>query len=127
MTDMKRKVSIRIGFIKLEAELIDNATSDAIWRVLPLESVVNTWGEEIYFIIPVTVGLENGQEVVSSGDVAYWPPGKAFCIFFGATPASLGNEIRPASKVNVFGKVAGDIEALRHVSDGEKIFVKKVE
>jgi len=125
MTIMKRKVSIRIGLIKVEAEFIDNATSDAIWRALPLESVVNRWGEEIYFSIPVTLGLENGQELVSSSDIAYWPPGKAFCIFFGATPASVGKEIRPASEVNVFGKVTGDIEALRHVSDGERIFVEK--
>jgi len=127
LTIMKRKVSIRIGLINIEAKLIDNATSDAIWRALPLESVVNRWGEEIYFSIPVTLGLENGQKLVSSGDVAYWPPGKAFCIFFGATPASVGNEIRPASEVNVFGKVTGDIEALRHVSDGDKIFVEKME
>ena len=123
---MSKRISIRTSSIQLEAELVDNATSEAIWRVLPLESVANTWGLEIYFSIPVTVELKNGQEVVDAGDIAYWPPGKAFCIFFGPTPASRGNEIRAASKVNVFGKVIGDLEILRGVSDGEKIFVEKV-
>jgi hypothetical protein len=89
--------------------------------------VVNTWGQEIYFSIPVTVELENGKEVVNAGDIGYWPPGKAFCIFFGPTPASRGDEIRGASKVNVFGKVIGDLEILLRVEDGEKIFVERVE
>jgi hypothetical protein len=124
---MSKRISIRAGSIEVEVELVDNATSDAIWKALPLESVVNTWGQEIYFSIPVTMDLDNGQEVVSEGDIAYWPPGKAFCIFFGPTPASHGNEIRAASEVNVFGKVVGEPEILHRVSDGEKIFVEKVE
>ncbi len=124
---MSRKIFIRTGSIEVEAELVDNATSDAIWGVLPLESKANTWGQEIYFSIPVDIEPENGQEVVSVGDIAYWPPGKAFCIFFGPTPASRGNEIRAASNVNVFGKVTSDLDILRSVSDREKIFVEKVE
>jgi hypothetical protein len=124
---MIRKIFIRAGSIEMEAELGDCATSDAIWKALPLESMVNTWGEEIYFSIPVNIGLENGQEVVNAGDIAYWPPGKAFCIFFGPTPASRGNEIRAASKVNVFGKVVSDLDALGRVLDGEKILIRKVE
>ena len=124
---MSRRIFIHTGSIEVEAELVDNATSDAIWKTLPLESVVSTWGQEIYFSIPVDIELENGQEVVSGGDIAYWRPGKAFCIFFGPTPASRGNEIRAASKVNVFGKVTSDLQALRRVSDGEKIFVERVE
>ncbi len=124
---MSNRVSIRTGSIEVKAELVDNATSNAIWEALPLESVVNTWGHEIYFSIPVTVELENGKEVVNAGDIGYWPPGKAFCIFFGPTPASRGDEIRAASKVNVFGKVIGDLEILLRVEDGEKIFVERVE
>ena len=123
---MSKRISIRTGSLAIEAELIDNATSSIIWESLPLESVVNTWGQEIYFSIPVTVELENGKEVVNAGDIGYWPPGKAFCIFFGPTPASRGDEIRAASKVNVFGKVIGDLEILLRVEDGEKIFVERV-
>ena len=124
---MSRRIFIRTGSMEVEAELVDNATADAIWKALPLESAANTWGQEIYFSIPVNIELENGQEVVNAGDIAYWPPGKAFCIFFGPTPASRGNEIRAASKVNVFGKVTSDLDILDRVSDGETIFIEKVE
>jgi uncharacterized protein len=84
-------------------------------------------GGEIYFSIPVTVASENGREVVNAGDIAYWPPGKAFCIFFGPTPVSHGSEIRAVSAVNVFGKLAVDPKAFSNVRDGEKISVGKVE
>jgi hypothetical protein len=124
---MSRKISIRTGSIEVEGELIENATADAIWNALPIESSANTWGQEIYFSIPVNLESENGQEVVNAGDIAYWPPGKAFCIFFGPTPASRGGEIWAASKVNVFGKVSSELDILRRVSDGEKILIKKVE
>jgi len=124
---MSRRIFIRTGSIEVEAELVDNATADAIWKALPLESAANTWGQEIYFSIPVNIELESGQEVVNAGDIAYWPPGKAFCIFFGPTPASRSNEIRAASKVNVFGKVTSDLDVLDRVSDGETIFIEKVE
>jgi hypothetical protein len=122
---MSKRISIRTGSIVVEAELIENKTSKAIWEALPLDSVVNTWGEEIYFSVPVSMGPENGQEIVNAGDIAYWPPGKAFCIFFGPTPASRRNEIRAASKVNVFGRLTGDPGILRRVTDGEKISVEK--
>ena len=68
---MSKRISIHTGSIQVEAELVDNATSEAIWKALPLESVANTWGQEIYFSIPVTVELEKGQEVVGEGDIAY--------------------------------------------------------
>ncbi len=122
---MHREIEIRIGSITVEAELVDNATSDAIWEALPFDSNVNTWGKEVYFTIPVTVELKNGREVVNSGDIAYWPPGKAFCIFFGPTPASRGGEIRAASKVNVFGKLIGEPGVLSSALDGDKIFVAR--
>lgn len=122
---MSKTISIRTGSIVVEAELIENKTSKAIWEALPLDSIVNTWGEEIYFSVPVSMGPENGQEIVNAGDIAYWPPGKAFCIFFGPTPASRRNEIRSASKVNAFGRLTGDPGILRRVTDGEKISVEK--
>lgn len=124
---MSRRITIQAGTITAEAELIDNTTSDAIWAALPINSTVNTWGDEIYFAIPVMVASENGQEVVNAGDIAYWPPGKAFCIFFGPTPVSHGSEIRAASAVNVFGKLAGDPKVFSAVRDGEKISVDRMQ
>jgi len=96
-------------------------TLKAILDKLPIESTALRWGDEIYFETEVDVGLENSQDTVEMGDVAYWPPGKAICIFFGPTPISSGDEIRPASPVNVWGKILGRIEYLKKVSSGEKI------
>jgi hypothetical protein len=122
---MARRISIRTDSSTVEADLIDNRTADAIWEALPFDSVANTWGDEIYFAVPVTLELENGREVVEAGDIAYWPPGKAFCAFFGPTPVSKGDEIRAASEVTVFGRLVGDPGVLRSVKAGEKIFVEK--
>lgn len=100
-------------------------TADVIWNALPLEGLANTWGSEIYFPIPVNQGLENAKEVVGLGDVCYWPPGNAFCIFFGKTPASRGEEIRAASPVNVFAKIEGEPKLLRSVKDGESVRLER--
>src|SRR4030065_1591910 len=106
---MERKIRILTGELKVEAKLNDSKTAQLIWDALPMESNINLWGEEIYFSIPVKAGQEEGaREVVSAGDLGYWPPGHAFCIFFGPTPASRGDEIRAASAVNIIGKVLGD-------------------
>jgi hypothetical protein len=89
---------------------------------------VNTWGDEIYFKIPVTSALdETAREVVEKGDLGYWPTGRAFCIFFGPTPASQGDEIRPASAVNIVGKVEGDTDLFKRVRDGENIKLERIE
>ena len=123
---MGRKISIKAGSVAVEAEINDSAAADAIWKALPVKSEVNTWGQEVYFAIPVTVGPENGREVVNAGDIAYWPPGKAFCIFFGRTPASRGNEIRAASAVNVIGGIVGDPEVFSTVKDSEEVSVARL-
>ncbi|HEY63433.1 MAG TPA: hypothetical protein G4O02_02570 [Caldilineae bacterium] len=122
-----RRIRITAGSVSAEAELNDSATADAIWQALPLKARANTWGDEIYFGIPVHVGEEDAQEVVEMGDLGYWPPGHAFCIFFGRTPASIGDEIRPASPVNVFGKVVGDPTVFKAVRDGEEVVVEAIE
>ena len=89
--------------------LNDNATADAIWEALPISARGNTWGDEIYFGIPVHVDeAEDANDEVEMGGLAYWPPGNAFCIFFGRTPASKGDECRAASAVNAVGKIEGD-------------------
>ncbi|MFX1465604.1 MAG: cyclophilin-like fold protein [Promethearchaeota archaeon] len=102
-------------------------TTEAIWNALPFEASANTWGDEIYFSIPVETGEENTQETVDMGDLAYWPPGNAMCIFFGPTPMSRGDEIRPASEVNVFGNIPVDPKVFKKVRAGSKIRVEKAE
>ena len=121
-----RKMQITAGKVTATALLEDNATADAIWDALPITARANTWGDEIYFGIPVHLAEDNAQEVVALGDLGYWPPGHAFCIFFGRTPVSRGNEIRPASAVNVLGKVEGDPTVFKQVSGGSEIVLDKV-
>ena len=120
-----KRIRITAGDITTEAELNDTHTADAIWQALPISASVNTWGDEIYFDIPVDLDLENGQEIVLSGDLGYWPTGSAFCIFFGPTPISSPGEIRPASEVNVFGRVTGDPRVFTQVKEGDGIDIEK--
>jgi hypothetical protein len=121
---MGKKIQINAGAIKAEAELNDTKTAQAIWKALPITGRANLWGDEIYFSIPLRLKLEAGQELVSMGDLGYWPDGNAFCIFFGPTPVSHGDEIRPASPVTVFGKVIGDAKVFRKVAAETKITVR---
>jgi hypothetical protein len=100
-------------------------TADAVWSKLPIEGKANIWGDEIYFAIPVSAEAENPKEIVDLADVAYWPPGKAICFFFGPTPASRDREIRAASPVNVFAKVVNNVKLLKLVKPGEKVRVEK--
>ena len=123
---MKRKINIVVGKLDLEAWLNETKTATKVFEALPITSTVNTWGDEIYFTIPVSAGPEDAKELVSLGDIAYWPPGKAMCIFFGKTPISRGDEIRPASAVNIIGKVEGDYRSLKKVKDGEEITIRPV-
>jgi hypothetical protein len=122
---MGRKIRIKAGSILVTAELNETSTAEAVWQVLPIKGKANRWGEEIYFSIPVSLEPENAREVVSAGDLGYWPPGTAFCIFFGPTPMSRGEEIRPASPVNVFGKIIGDASIFRQVTSGTEITINK--
>jgi hypothetical protein len=119
------KIMITVEDLKMYAELNNSETTKKIWEALPIEANVQTWGDEIYFSIPVNIGLENAKAVVSEGDLGYWPPGNAFCIFFGPTAASHGEEIRPASPVNVFGKIIGDPKVFKKVRSGAKIIIEK--
>lgn len=109
--------------VSVEGVLNNSQTALAIYDKLPLDSKVNTWGEEIYFTIPLTCKSENSTLDVEIGDIAYWPQGKCLCIFFGKTPASYDNRPRPASEVNIIGKVISDIRVLKKIKSGDKITV----
>jgi hypothetical protein len=122
---MARPIRIVAGGVSAAAELNDSRTATAIWEALPIAASAQTWGDEIYFGIPVTAGEERAREVVALGDLAYWPPGNAFCIFFGPTPVSRGEEIRPASAVNVVGRVQGDPTVFKTVRAGTRVTVER--
>ncbi len=123
-----RRILITADDVSATAILNDSSTADTIWGALPLEAQANTWGEEIYFGIPVHLDEADGaSDVVDMGDLGYWPAGHAFCIFFGRTPVSKGDEIRAASAVNVFGRVEGDATVFAGVPGGASIRIEKVE
>jgi len=116
------RIRITVGEVSLEAELNDTPTARKIAEILPFEGPFNTWGDEIYFEIPVQAELEQGaKEKVSIGELGYWPTGGAFCIFFGPTPMSQGDKIIPASAVNIIGRVLDDATMLKQVMNEEKI------
>jgi hypothetical protein len=122
---MAGKIRIKIASIDAAAELNDTRTAQAILAALPIKAHASLWGEEIYFSIPVSLELEAGQELVTAGDLGYWPEGNAFCIFFGPTPVSRGDEIRPASAVTVFGRIIGDATIFKQVTSGAKIAIEE--
>ena len=119
-----RRVRITAGAVHVTATLNDSVTAGLVWDALPFEAPAGTWGDEIYFTIPVEADEDQAVEVVEMGAVAYWPPGAALCLFFGLTPASRGDEIRPASAVNVLGSIDGDPAIMKQVSPGERVVVE---
>jgi hypothetical protein len=113
---------ISAGKVSLQAELNDGPTARQIWEALPLEGRANVWGDEIYFDIPVKAGQESDARAeVQVGELGYWPPGSAFCIFFGPTPASTDERPRAASPVNILGRMLGDATQFRAVSGGTRV------
>jgi hypothetical protein len=121
----ERAISITAGSVSAEARLNASRTATAIWAALPIEAKAETWGDEVYFSIGVEASEEAAKAVVEMGDLGYWPPGQAFCIFFGRTPASRGDEIRPASPVNVIGRVVGDARVFKSVRAGTRVVIDK--
>src|SRR5262245_7691117 len=121
----ERRIRITAGSVSADGVLNDSATAGLIWAALPLAVPGQTWGDEIYFEIPVKAKAESPRETVEMGDLGYWPPGSAFCIFFGPTPASRGAEIRPASPVNVFGNVDGDPRVFKKVRSGTTVKIDR--
>jgi len=119
-------ISIKSGAIEVQAELNNTRTAKSILRILPIKATISTWGDEIYFDVPLTAEIEDGRQVVEMGDVAYWPDGPSLCLFFGRTPASRGDEIRAASPVTVLGRILGDPKVLKSVRSGAEVTVEKV-
>jgi hypothetical protein len=122
---MDKRIRIKAGSIEALAELNDTETAQAIWDALPIKGRANTWGDEIYFGIPLSIAQEEGQDLVEVGDLGYWPPGQGFCIFFGPTPMSEGDKPRPASPVTVFGQVVGDSTVFKQVGSGTEVTIDK--
>ncbi len=131
---MVRTIKIRIytkstGYV--EAELTNKyspQTFNKIIEALPIESTAYRWGDEVYFSTPVDAGEENAVETVEKGTIAFWPPGNALCIFWGPTPASRRpSEIRPASPVNILGRILSDPTIFSKVRSGEKIRVERID
>jgi len=121
---MPTPIRIIAGEVEARAELNDSQTARKIAEALPITARANTWGDEVYFSIPVECAPEEPKEVVELGDLGYWPPGTAFCVFFGPTPASQGNEIRPASAVNIIGRVRDDAKAFKAVRAGAPVRIE---
>lgn len=123
-----KKIQITTEGTTKEVLLNANETAEAIWEALPLNGTVNRWGDEIYFNIPVQIPLAtDARAEIEIGEVAFWPPGQAFCIFWGPTPASSGSEPRAASPVNVFGKVEDQPGDFGRVQDGAAIQITRIE
>ena len=123
---MERKIRITAGKVQAEAVLNESSTATKIWEALPIEERGNTWGDEIYFSIPVDAKSEKGaRDLVAVGELGYWPPGTAFCIFYGRTPASTDERPRAASPVNIIGTVSGDATAFRAVSSGARVRLER--
>ena len=117
-----KTISITVNNITLAAELDDNPTAQRIWDALPIEFDGSLWGDEIYGAIPVSAEqASNARADVEIGELGYWPPGNAFCIFYGPTPASSGDRPRAASPVNIVGRITDDATILRQITSSPQV------
>jgi uncharacterized protein len=117
------RIFMRTRYETIEIEIDDSDTANAVYLALPLTREVNTWGGEVYFEIPVNVPLHDGKKVMEVGEVAYWPEGKAFCIFFGRTPFSKGEAPEAYSMVTPIGKVVSNLEAVEQMLDRTEVIL----
>ncbi|MFT5088754.1 MAG: hypothetical protein ACI906_004000 [Candidatus Latescibacterota bacterium] len=113
---------------QLTAQLNDTATAQQVWQALPCQSSASTWGEEVYFEMPVHVELEDdARQVVEAGTVCFWTGGNSLALPYGPTPASHGDECRLVTEVNILGQIEGNPRELASVRDGMRIRVEKAQ
>ncbi len=125
---MPMRIRITSGAVSVDAQLNDTPTAQAILEVLPVEAAAFTWGEEVYFDIPVAMdAAPDARAEVEVGELAYWPEGNAFCIFLGPTPASSGDKPVAASPVNRVGRLLGNASLFRAIQHGDTVRVEAVE
>lgn len=121
-------ILISVNDQEYPAKLTTSPTAGKLIDALPVEGKANIWGDEIYFEVPVTAAQEtDAREEVEVGTIAYWPAGRAFCIFFGPTPVSTGEKPRAYSPVNILGKIEGDLSELKGVQQGDTVWLRKAE
>lgn len=121
------RIRFQFATLALEAELLDTPTARAVAAALPISTSVLTWGEEVYFEIPVKLPAEkDARAVVTPGEIAYWPQGHCIALGYGRTPVSRGDEIRLASPCNIFARAAGDVRALAKVRPGTTVEVSRL-
>ena len=120
-----KRIKMRMGDLEVQGVLNGTRTAQAIWDAMPINASASTWGGEVFFLISVEEELEGGRETVDAGDLCYYPRRNAFCIFYGPTPVSIGDEVRPSGPITVIGKVAGDPQILRRVAAGVDVTVTR--
>lgn len=122
-----REIKLTVGKVTIRARLADTPTADRIWAALPIASRAQTWGEEVYFAVPLSCEREAGaRDVVQAGEIAFWPDGDAIALGFGRTPISRGDEIRLASPCNIWAQAMDDVRALKSARAGEPIKVERI-
>ncbi len=123
---MKAEIESSNG--KISLELYDSGLIEKLKEILPIRRSASRWGDEVYFELPIHADLDNTQkEIVNIGDIGFWPDGDCFCLFFGKTPLSCDDKIRPASAVNIIGKVKDGIDVLKKILDGEELVLRSIE
>jgi uncharacterized protein len=121
---MTNRLHLLIDEHDFEIELNDSDTANALWLAAPFDSTTNAWGDEIYFEVPVRNRLENGRKVLKAGEVAYWPEGRALCVFYGPTPISSGKDPEAISPVSPVGHLLGDPRSFDAVGDRRRVMVR---